>query len=133
MYSSKYTDKLVTPANHIVEILMERKAIKEGVRLTKEFWNNPIYKKPYQLNLLAVCKLLNVYSEKAIINALNKETWAWSIGPKVKQTILEEEAKLARLETQKSVSQTEVVSATLDESLPTSRPSFGTSKLKSLD
>lgn len=133
-YASRYTDKLVTPANHIVEILMERKASKDGKKLVREFWSQAEYRRHYQLNLLQVAKLLNIYSEKAIINALNREVWAWSLGgPKIKQAILEEEAKLARLETQKVVSQKEVSPVKMDENLPTSRPSFGTSKLKGLD
>ena len=133
MYTSKYTDGLVTPANHIVEILMERKANKDGIKLTKAFWQLPQFKRPYQLNLLQVSALLNAYSDKAIINALNREKWAWSVTAKqVKQAVIEEEAKLKRLETQKVVSQAETVPVTITD-LPTSRPSFGSSKLKGLD
>lgn len=133
MYASRYTDKMVTPANHIVEILMERKAAKDGKKLVREFWNKPEYKKVYNLNLIQVSAVLNAYSEKAVLNALNKETWAWSLGPKVKQTIIEEEAKLKRLEAQKAVSENEVVKTVEVESeLPLSRPSFNKSKLGKL-
>lgn len=125
---------MVTPANHIVEILMERKANKDGRKLLREFWSLPEFKKPYQLNLIQVSALLNAYSDKAIINALNREKWAWSIAAKaVKQAIIEEQAKLDRLETQKEVSKNEKVSVKIDGGLPTSRPSFGSSKLKNLD
>lgn len=133
MYASRYTDKMVTPANHIVEILMERKANKDGKKLVREFWNKPEYKKTYNLNLIQVSAALNAYSEKAILNALQRETWAWSLGPKVKQTIIEEEAKLKRAESQKTVSQAEVVKhATSEVELPVNRPSFNKSKLGNL-
>lgn len=132
-YTSKYTDNLVTPANHIVEILLERKATKEGKKLTWKFWELMEWKKPYNLVLIQVSAALNSYTSQAILNAINREKWAWSIGPKIKQAILEEEAKLQRLETQKVVSQTETASVILNENLPTSRPSFNSSKLKSLD
>jgi hypothetical protein len=132
-YTSKYTDSLVTPANHIVEILLERKALKDGKKLTYKFWELAEWKKPYNFALIQVSAILNAYSEKTVISVLNREKWAWSIGPKIKQAIIEEEAKLARLETQKVVSQAEVATIALDESLPTSRPSFQGSKLKNLD
>lgn len=129
MYPSKYTDKLVTEANHIVEILMERKALKEGKKLTKNFWNLPEWKKHYNLSLIQVSAALNAYSFKAILNALQANKWAWSITAKqVKQSILEEEAKIKRYEVKKEVLSDEKSPDIISE-LPTSRPSFGKPKI----
>ena|SRR3990167_8719271 len=133
MYASRYTDKMVTPANHIVEILMERKAAKDGKKLVREFWSKAEYKKTYNLNLIQVSAVLNAYSEKAVLNALNKETWAWSLSPKVKQCIIEEEAKLKRIEAQRAISEAEIVKPIVSETeLPLNRPSFNKSKLGNL-
>jgi len=132
-YPSKYTDGLVTSANHIVEILMERKATKDGKKLVWKFWQQPQYKQPYNLSLIQVSALLNVYSEKAILLAIEKNKWAWSVsGPKIKQSIIEEQEKLKLLEEKKenSISETIVPNSSISGE---TRPSFKKSNLCNLD
>lgn len=133
-YFSKYLGDLVTPANHIVEILMERKAAKEGNKLVGKFWEQPQYKKLYNLAVVQVSALLNAYSEKAILNGITRVKWAWSVSvPAVKQAIIEEEAKLKLLEDKKenSISETIIKSNPLETS--EARPTFKKSSLCNLD
>lgn len=132
-YPSKYTNDLVTAANHITEILIERKAAKDGKILREYFWRDPVWKRLYQLTLLQVAKLLNVYSEAAVLNAVKREKWAYSVQPPgVKQAILEEEDKLrvAALKTEVSKQEIVVESDIVVENK--SRPSFGKSKIGAL-
>lgn len=130
-YPSKYTDVLVTPANHIVEILMERKASKDGVKLCYKFWEKPEYKKLFNFTLVKVSAALNVYSEKAILNAIDKIKWTYSLQPAiVKQTIIEEEEKLKKMnEAKRRVEKTTIQVSEIDSK---ERPTFKKSKLDTL-
>lgn len=132
-YTSKYTDKLVTASNHITEILMERLAKRDKRTLSWEFWRDNVWKKPYALACIQVSKVLNIYNEKAVLNALKKLEWCWSISsPKLKQAILEEQSKLELQEVKKEVSKSEVSQVSTTIELPTSRPSYNKSKLDKL-
>lgn len=132
-YTSKYTDKLVTASNHITEILMERLAKRDKRTLSWEFWKDNVWKKPYALACIQVSKVLNIYEEKAVLNALRKLEWCWSIGsPKLKQAILEEQSKLELQAVKAEVEKSETVKSVINTELPSSRPSFNKSKLDKL-
>lgn len=134
-YHSKYTSAIVTPANHIVEILMERKAAKEGKKLVSNFWMQPAWRKVYNLAVVQVSALLNAYSEKAVLAGINRVKWAWSVNtPAVKQAIIEEEAKLKLLEERKENSISETINVVMEPLSPDAvRPSFKKSSLCNLD
>lgn len=128
-YPSKYTDKLVTPANHITEILMERLAKKEKRGLGPNFWLDQTWKKQYNQCLVQVTRLLAAYSEKAIIDAIRQNEWAFSLTP-LKNAIAKNQKQIElREETKPEGVKRDVVKNTQFEE----RKNFETSKLRNLD
>ena len=78
-YASKYTDRLVTPSQHIAELLCERKATKDKKNLWKQFWNDKEWNSFFKRQCTLANKLLKLYDEGAIIQALGRVKWAWSL------------------------------------------------------
>lgn len=70
-YHSKYTDKLITSAQYLAEIMCERLAKKEKKELCLQFWNTDYWILPFKNQLRFANQLLKIYSCEAIINALN--------------------------------------------------------------
>ena len=129
-YVSKYTTKLVTPANHIVEILMERLAKKNRLTLTQEFWLDPAFKREYNLALIQVSKLLAAFSEEILLEALRRNEWAYSFHP-IKSYLpkIQREFELKKITESQT---TEVVKDSTNNTKPEERKSFKSSlgKLK---
>lgn len=70
-YPSKYAPKgWVTPAQYIIELICEKKALSEGRALSLKFWNNPEWAKFFREQTVQANGLLKHYSDKAIIRAL---------------------------------------------------------------
>lgn len=69
-YSSKYTDRKVTAAQRIAEIMCENLARKEHTALPFKFWNTPKWEKHYKVQLLAANSLLKLYCAEAIFCGL---------------------------------------------------------------
>ena len=70
-YISKYSnDKLVSAAQYITEIICERKAAKDKQDLHYRFWLSKEWSKFFRNQIGSANKLLNQYSDKAIIAAL---------------------------------------------------------------
>ena len=130
-YQSKYTEKPVTVANHITEILMERLAKKEKRTLLPHFWLDQTWKKQYNTCLVQVTRLLAAYSEKAIIQTIRENEWAFSMAPlKNKVAINEQKLKLKEhaLEASKIEFSEVVPNVEFEE-----RKTFGGNKLGNLD
>lgn len=69
-YSSKYTDRKVTAAQKMAEIMCENLARKEHSALPFKFWNTPKWEKHYKIQLFAANGLLKLYSAEAIFRGL---------------------------------------------------------------
>lgn len=69
-YTSKYTDRKVTAAQIMAEIMCENLARKEHVALPFKFWNTPKWEKHYKTQLFAANGLLKLYSAEAILCGL---------------------------------------------------------------
>jgi hypothetical protein len=70
-YPSKYAPKgWVTPAQYIIEMICEKKALSEGRALSLQFWNNEEWAKFFKEQTRQANGLLKHYSDKAIIRAL---------------------------------------------------------------
>ncbi len=99
-YKSPSTGDFVTGYQYITEILIKREADREKVILPQRYWNikgNPWAKK-FSLRIIDVCKICEKYSFQAVVKALEKEQWAFSLKSKqVLQTIQEEQKRLDSL------------------------------------
>ena len=72
-YPSRYTDKYVTCAQYISEIMCERKAADEKVDLPRFFWNTSKKWKGYYFYQIKLAnKLLKTYSCDALIKAVRE-------------------------------------------------------------
>lgn len=69
-YTSRYTDKLITAAQYLAEMMCERQAKKEKKDLCKQFWNTDYWIRPFKIQLRFANQLLKIYSCEAITNAL---------------------------------------------------------------
>ena len=71
-YKSPSTGDYCTSAQYIAELMCQRMAERtnEG-SLAYKFWNTKKWKKTYQLQVIAANRLLNKYSDRAIVAALN--------------------------------------------------------------
>ena len=78
-YPSKYTDREVTASQHIAEIMCERKASKDKKKLWKQFWNDKEWNNFFKRQCNLANKLLKLYGEGAIIQALGRVKWVWSL------------------------------------------------------
>lgn len=71
-YPSRYSNgKSITAAQYITELICENKAKKDGVDLYYRFWTNKQWSKFYRDQIATANKLVNKYSDKAIIRALS--------------------------------------------------------------
>jgi hypothetical protein len=78
-YVSKYSNnKEVTAAQYITEMICENKAKKDKTDLHYRFWTNKKWSFFYRNQITSANKLLEKYSDKAIIRAL-KEQYANNI------------------------------------------------------
>lgn len=103
-YRSKYAgDGFVTPAQYITELICEKLAKKNKKTLTLKFWENEEWSKFYRQQIIVANGLLKIYSDKAIVLALNSKK-AWSIyslrAPHLDPIIQEEEAKIKKITTE---------------------------------
>ena len=69
-YPSKYTDKEVTAANYIVELVCENRARDLEIPLPYKFWNLPEWKGYYFFQLKQAQKLLKSLSPLSIMKAV---------------------------------------------------------------
>jgi hypothetical protein len=78
-YKSKYTDKLITTAQHLAEMMCERMARKDKKELAEQFWNKPPWKRTYLHQVQIAHGLLKLYAEEAILNVLAKNPTVYSL------------------------------------------------------
>jgi hypothetical protein len=72
IYPSRYSNgKKVSAAQYITELICENKAKQDGIDLHYRFWANPSWSTYYRNQIGSANKLLQKFSETAIIRALN--------------------------------------------------------------
>ena len=80
----------------LVEMMVRRQYLKKGVNLPPHFWNLPDYKRDYRREVMLAAKLYRAYSEEAITNVMERETWCFSLAAKKLANMIEiEERRLA--------------------------------------
>lgn len=74
-YQSIYSpNKYINATQYICELLCQKKADFDKIRLPMKFWNSmPTWDRYFKKNLRNVAKLLKKYDERAIINVLRSE------------------------------------------------------------
>lgn len=99
-YKSPSTGDFVTGYQYIAEILVKREADREKVILPQRYWNikGNIWAKKFLLRIRDVCKICEQYTFQAVVKALEREQWAFSLKSKqVLASIKEEQEKLDNL------------------------------------
>lgn len=99
--TSKFTDELVSDAQALVDIVLERMFAKRGLKLTKKYWQREECLRDYKLQLIYASSLLKLYSFQAIINALRSKQGLniWSLNAKWLDPIIKiEQAKIDKKE-----------------------------------
>lgn len=80
----------------LAEIMVRRRYLRDKIHLPDKFWNLPDYKKDYQYQVRLAAKLYRAYSEEAITNVVERETWFFSLAIKKLANMIEiEERRLA--------------------------------------
>jgi len=77
IYQSKYTDKLVSASQILVEKLMEKIAKKDKKTLPIKFWELPQYTKVFVRHIVGANKLLKKYPVEVILKALEDPAANW--------------------------------------------------------
>ncbi|MFI5404949.1 MAG: hypothetical protein ACHQ1D_00400 [Nitrososphaerales archaeon] len=77
LYSSLFSDLKISAAEHITELICQKKALKDKTTLSQNFWQLPKWKTVYVREISQAHILLKTYSEKAIVAAINHPSmWA---------------------------------------------------------
>lgn len=86
-YPSRYSQGYVTSAQYILELVCEKQAKWKKKDLPMQFWHLPEWKKIFIMQLRKVHKLLKIYSDKAIIRAINKNNICTLLAPWIEEKI----------------------------------------------
>lgn len=80
-YKSKYSEKYITAAQYITELVCENMAAKNNKALPVKFWNLPDWYGVFKRQLQLANSLLKIYDEQAIIKALTSKEGrkVWSL------------------------------------------------------
>jgi hypothetical protein len=102
VYTSKYTDRKLTAAQKIAEVICEKQATKRAEQLIYRFWNSPKWEKEFKTQLFFANSLLKLYSLQAILAGLkDKRAYGvYSLGAAfiLDEIFKEEQAKLDKAE-----------------------------------
>jgi hypothetical protein len=79
IFKSRYTDKPITVAQHLAELMCERMAQKDKSELPYRFWNTTKWKKPFLHQLQIANSLLKLYKAEAILLVLRKNKNVYSL------------------------------------------------------
>lgn len=98
-YQSKYApDTWLNVAQYLAEIMCERLAKHHEVTLTTRFWENDPWCKTFRTQLYFAQSLLKVFSERALLNGINRPEvrHIYSLGAKkvLNKVFQHEETKL---------------------------------------
>lgn len=97
---SRFTGHETTPSHFLVEIAMMRKAIKDKKTLPQNFWNSPLYKNEYKLQIVKASNLLKYFSLEDIIRGLESKdgSWIYSLSYKGLIDIIKKHQSLNKIE-----------------------------------
>ena len=117
-YKHRTTGQSCNAAQYIAELCCLREAEKENIgRPAYALWNTEKWQKKYKSQVTKAYNLLNKYSDKAIINALNsyKGKRIYSLRVKFLEPIIEAEQKKIDEINSKEIKEIEYKDATLEK------------------
>jgi len=100
-YKSPNTGEYVMASQYIAEIIVSRKANKDGIKLEYKYWNNKDHKyhKQFKYQVSQAAILLKKYRCRSIIITLNEMAWCFSLkNPKFLQRVEQKNAILLKSE-----------------------------------
>jgi len=100
----------------LAETMVRREYSRKQKNLPDKFWNLPEYKPSYQNQMRFAAKLYRTYSEKAIWNVINRESWVYSLAVKKLANLIEIEENKIKINDNKPIVEKET-----DTSLPAFR------------
>lgn len=121
-FKSMYKEGYITVANHIAELIFQRRAQFSKSALPQSFWNLPKYKTLYGVQLKNINNLLERVDATCILKAFNETNCCTILNPKLVE--LAEKYQSVLENTQKIVTKTGDVAA--------SRPSTPMGKVNRL-
>lgn len=74
---SQITGRTTDESHYLAEIAILRQAKKKKVKLSDGFWNDRVWKKEYQGQLIAAHALLKIFQFSDILKALNSKEANW--------------------------------------------------------
>lgn len=93
VYKSILTGEYVMPHQWIAEVLVDRKAKYKKTSLPYKFWTEPKseWSKEFKRQVQKVAKLLQVYSEEAILNFMKNNSYKFSVLTQYNQELIKRE------------------------------------------
>jgi len=124
-------------AQLLAEFMIQRKADKEGKKLTPQFWNSLVWKKQFQQQKIAAYGLLKLYSYESILEALKHKDIKWVFSLRMKNIIpyIKDEEEKRKQRKERAIGAEEIVvntSQTVDV-MTNCVPQTGRSRLRKLD
>lgn len=94
-YKSILTGEYVMPHQWVAEVLVKRKAEREGVILHDRFWlNKNDYSKEFRKQVQQAAKLIKRYSEEALLLFVKNNPWKFSLFVKTNIESIKKEQEL---------------------------------------
>jgi hypothetical protein len=108
-YKSPSTGEYVQAHQYIAEIMVSRKAAKQGKDLPYKYWNgSDEWAKEFKSQVASAAQLLNKYSSSVIIKAVLNVKWAYSLRTAKLISEIENQQKIAEVNESK-IDQIDVV------------------------
>ena len=97
---SRFSGHETSPSHFLVEIAMMRKAVKDKKTLPQNFWNSPLYKNEYKLQIVKASNLLKYFSLEDIVRGLESKdgSWIYSLSYKGLIDIIKKHQSLNKIE-----------------------------------
>ena len=117
-YKSKFTGEYIMAHQYIAEIMVDRKAFNEKAHLPYKYWTtDEKWKKEFKMQVQQAGKLLKKYSVQAIMSAINKNLWCYSL---LNPTLIEDIKKEQRIITlqESQAKNEEIVVKSTEEFIP---------------
>lgn len=135
-HKSRYTDNLISDAQFLVEVVLERYAKKDKKELPFKFWRAELWKRQFGLQMIWANQLLKLYSFTAIYNALLKNPSGkkvYSLNAKWLDPIIKHEEDVLKRQKASQQQIVEIAVQNNTDNLPIHRPTFNPNKTDIMD
>lgn len=131
-YKSQITGEFVLASQYIAEVIVARKAKKDGIALPYKYWNDGgAWAKEFKGQVAQAAILLRKYSAKAIIVSLLQLSWCYSLRqPKLVGLIIQNNNKIIADEKVAKQNVIEIVDENSHKVMPTKKKSMLTALME---